>query len=41
MSETELVKMSEKGQLVVPLEIRKMEHFKKGDRFVPFPVKYV
>ncbi len=37
--DTELVKMSPKGQLVVPQEIRKMEGFCTGDRFVPFPVK--
>ena len=37
--ETELVKMSPKGQLVVPQEIREMEGFSAGDRFVPFPVK--
>jgi len=36
---TELVKMSPKGQLVVPQEIRKMGSFEIGDRFVPFPVK--
>lgn len=35
----ELVKMSPKGQLVVPQDIREMEHFDTGDRFVPFPVK--
>ena len=33
------VKMSPKGQLVVPLEIRDDEGFKPGDRFVSFPVK--
>ena len=37
--ETELVKMSPKGQLVVPQAIRELEHFSPGDRFVPFPVK--
>jgi len=37
--ELELVKMSPKGQLVVPLKIRKIESFKEGDRFIPFPVK--
>ena len=36
---TELVKMSPKGQLVVPQEIREAEGFSAGDRFVPFPVK--
>ena len=39
MAETELVKMSTKGQLVVPEEIRTHEHFKPGDRFVPVQVK--
>ena len=37
--ETDLVKMSPKGQLVVPQEIRLEEGFATGDRFVPFPVK--
>lgn len=37
--ETEIVKMSPKGQLVVPQEIRKMEGFREGDRFMPLPVK--
>lgn len=37
--ETELVKMSPKGQLVVPQDIREAEGFHPGDRFVPFPVK--
>ena len=37
--ETDLVKMSPKGQLVVPQEIRFEEGFTPGDRFVPFPVK--
>ncbi len=36
---TELVKMSPKGQLVVPQDIREMEGFDAGDRFMPFPVK--
>jgi len=39
MAEIELVKMSPKGQLVVPKEIRKIEHFKPSDRFAPFHVK--
>ena len=30
----ELVKMSPKGQLVVPKGIREMEHFSPSDRFV-------
>ncbi len=37
--DTELVKMSPKGQLVVPQDIRMEEGFIPGDRFVPFPVK--
>ena len=37
--ETELVKMSPKGQLVVPQDIRETEGFAEGDRFIPFPVK--
>ena len=37
--DTDLVKMSPKGQLVVPQSIRMDEGFNPGDRFVPFPVK--
>jgi len=37
--ETELVKMSPKGQLVVPKGIRQLEKFKPSDRFAPFRVK--
>jgi len=37
--ETDLVKMSPKGQLVVPQDIRIEEGFAAGDRFVPFAVK--
>ncbi len=37
--DTELVKMSPKGQLVVPQYIRELEHFEAGDRFISFPVK--
>ena len=37
--EEELVKMSPKGQLVVPREIRIKERFKPSDRFVAFGVK--
>ncbi|MBW2990248.1 AbrB/MazE/SpoVT family DNA-binding domain-containing protein [Candidatus Woesearchaeota archaeon] len=36
---TEIVKMSSKGQLVVPQDIRNMEGLKAGDRFIPFPIK--
>ncbi len=35
----ELVKMSPKGQLVVPRDIREKEGFKASDRFVAFDVK--
>ena len=35
----ELVKMSPKGQLVVPKEIRVKQKFKPTDRFVAFSVK--
>tara|TARA_Y100000310_G_scaffold345521_1_gene465949 strand:+ start:1816 stop:2079 length:264 start_codon:yes stop_codon:yes gene_type:complete len=37
--QSELVKMSPKGQLVVPQGIRKEEKFKSGDRFIALPVK--
>ncbi len=37
--ESDLVKMSPKGQLVVPQEMREKEGFTPGDRFVPFLVK--
>ncbi|MEK6973920.1 MAG: hypothetical protein AABW41_01645 [Nanoarchaeota archaeon] len=39
MAEQEIVKMSPKGQLVVPQNIRKLEKFKTGDRFVPVQVE--
>ena len=35
----ELVKMSPKGQLVVPKDIRTQEHFKPTDRFIAVGVK--
>lgn len=35
----ELVKMSHKGQLVVPRRIREQEDFKASDRFVAIQVK--
>ena len=35
----ELVKMSEKGQLVVPQKIREKEGFRASDRFVAIEVK--
>ena len=37
--DAEIVKMSSKGQLVVPQDIREEEGFKPSDRFVPFAVK--
>ena len=37
--ETEFVKMSPKGQLVVPQDIREEEFFEPGDRFMAIPVK--
>ena len=38
-TEQELIKMSSKGQLVVPQNIREIEHFTPGERFVAFPVE--
>jgi len=35
----DLVKMSSKGQLVVPQKIRKKQKFKPTDKFVAFEVK--
>jgi len=35
----ELVKMSPKGQLVVPQEIREKEKFMPSDRFMAFDIK--
>ena len=37
--EAEIVKMSGKGQLVVPQSIREELNFKASDMFVPFAVK--
>lgn len=37
--ESELVKMSSKGQLVVPRDIREEMGFSASDRFISFPVK--
>lgn len=37
--DTDLVKMSPKGQLVVPQSIRETAGFTSGDRFIPFSVK--
>ena len=38
-SNVELVKMSEKGKLVVPQGIREISKLNPGERFVAFPVK--
>ena len=35
----ELVKMSEKGQLVVPQDIREQSKLNPGERFVAFPIQ--
>lgn len=37
--EEKIIKMSEKGQLVVPKEIREKENFQASDRFVAIPVE--
>jgi AbrB family looped-hinge helix DNA binding protein len=37
-SDTEFVKMSDKGQLVVPQGIRKSLNLNPGERFVAFPI---
>lgn len=37
--DAEIVKMSSKGQLVVPQDIREQEGFAPSDRFIPFRVK--
>ncbi len=39
LAQEELVKMSEKGQLVVPRKIREKEGFKSSDRFVAIEVE--
>ena len=39
MSEAEIVKMSSKGQLVVPQSIRELAGLEEGERFVAFPIK--
>ena len=39
MTDIELVKMSPKGQLVVPKTIRELIGFEPTDRFMSFPVK--
>ncbi len=35
----DIVKMSKKGQLVVPKDIREKEHFKPSDKFIAIPIK--
>ena len=37
--DTELVKMSSKGQLVVPQDIRESAHLMPGERFVAFQIE--
>lgn len=37
--ESDIIKMSPKGQLVVPQDIREAEGFMPGDRFIGFQVK--
>ncbi len=39
MEDLELVKMSPKGQLVVPQKIREQQHFESADRFIAVSVK--
>lgn len=39
MTDTDLVKMSSKGQLVVPQDIREIAKLSPGERFVAFPVQ--
>ncbi len=38
-NDIELVKMSEKGQLVVPQDIRMASSLSPGERFIAFPVE--
>ena len=38
MDDVEVVKMSDKGQLVVPQGIRNQSHLSPGERFIAFPV---
>ncbi|MFW6305643.1 MAG: AbrB/MazE/SpoVT family DNA-binding domain-containing protein [Candidatus Saliniplasma sp.] len=35
----DIVKMSKKGQLVVPKDIREEEHFNPSDKFIAIPIK--
>lgn len=37
--DVEIVKMSEKGQLVVPQDVRSLANLRSGERFVAFPVE--
>lgn len=39
MVEVELIKMSSKGQLVVPQDIREIEKFRAGERFIALRIK--
>ncbi len=39
MENLELVKMSEKGQLVVPQSIRQIGNLRPGERFIALPVE--
>ncbi len=39
MNDIELIKMSAKGQLVVPQDIREIEKFIPGERFVAMRIK--
>lgn len=39
MTQPDLVKMSPKGQLVVPQDIREKEDFAPGDHFISVPVR--
>ncbi len=38
-NDLDIVKMSEKGQLVVPQEIREISNLNPGARFVAFPIQ--
>jgi len=35
----DIVKMSKKGQLVVPKDIREKEHLEPSDKFIAIPIK--
>ncbi|MFT4303759.1 MAG: AbrB/MazE/SpoVT family DNA-binding domain-containing protein [Candidatus Woesearchaeota archaeon] len=38
MKETDIVKMSDKGQLVVPEGVRKIANLNPGERFIAWPI---